>query len=617
MTRNKALALLVGLTLIGFALHLYRIDTVSFRGDEAFTVLNWTSHPLSETLQSEIPLRDPQPPLTFALFRGWALLFGTSEFSMRLLPALFSLPGIAAVYALGKRLGGRSLGLLAALLWTLHPFLIYHAQDAKAYAIWASCSAIAVWLALRALAKDRRLDWLLYIIAASIAAYLYYLELFTLLALNLYVLLCWRSRLRSWLLSQVAIALLLAPWYVQPRLLFGSGYGGTASSFDPAQVFSHLLPTLTVGQTIPQAQNVTAGLAISLLLLLGLLALWRINHRDALLIGLIAVLPLAALSLVSLKLNVFAPRYVLSAIPAYVLIVASLIVLLWRSTSGANRLLTVGIAVVIVGVQAYGLNNYYFDPALAKAPDWRSLTQYLHAHVGPDDLAVQTAADEAFTLYYADFTDFKRLPANPDQSEAEITGVLEHAAQTYHSIWLVANPPPGWPNGGIPEDWLSSHMQEIRHSSLGGLPVQQFMSWTPNIEESTLAVFEDTAQLVAVELDDLPDPDGNLTVLVYWRPIQPTERSFKVFVHLLGMDTNPATGSPLWSQDDHYPQQGRIDTTSWSAADVYRDVFHIPVAGLPPGPYTLEIGFYEPESSQRVPLTTGGDSYTLGALDLP
>ena len=97
----KQYLLLLVLILLGLALRLYRIDAVSFRGDEAFTVLNWVSKPIAETLQSEIPLRDPQPPLAFALFRGWALLFGTSEFSKRVLPALFSLIGIPALYALG------------------------------------------------------------------------------------------------------------------------------------------------------------------------------------------------------------------------------------------------------------------------------------------------------------------------------------------------------------------------------------------------------------------------------------------------------------------------------------------------------------------------------------
>src|SRR5690606_3592397 len=133
MTHRQALLFLCGLILFGFALRIYRIDAVSFRGDEAFTVLHWVSRPLLETLRSEIPLADPQPPLAFALFRGWSLLFGTGEFVMRMLPALLNTLGIAVMYVMGLRLGGRVMGVLAALLWAMHPFLVWHAQDTKAY----------------------------------------------------------------------------------------------------------------------------------------------------------------------------------------------------------------------------------------------------------------------------------------------------------------------------------------------------------------------------------------------------------------------------------------------------------------------------------------------------
>ncbi len=36
----------------------------------------------------------------------------------------------------------------------------------------------------------------------------------------------------------------------------------------------------------------------------------------------------------------------------------------------------------------------------------------------------------------------------------------------------------------------------------------------------------------------------------------------KVFAHLEGT-VNPRPGSPLWTQDDHFPQDGRVSTTNW------------------------------------------------------
>ncbi len=252
MNRRLVLGSVVTFTLLGFALRFFRLNLVPLRGDEAFTVLHWMREPLAQTL-ANIATVDPQAPLSYALYRGWGLIMGTGETVARVLPALLSVIGIPAIYALGHRLRGARLGLLAAGLWAIQPYEIWHAQDARDYAIWAMLSLLAVWLALRALDRGRRIDWLLYVAAAVLAAYVYYLELFVILVLNLYVLLTrWRDRrlLLRWVGSQVIVGLMLAVWYVQPRLLVGSGYGGTAGGFDPAQWITRFVPTLTFGATL-------------------------------------------------------------------------------------------------------------------------------------------------------------------------------------------------------------------------------------------------------------------------------------------------------------------------------------------------------------------------------
>ncbi len=622
MSRNQALAVLISLMLVGFALRVYQIDMVSFRGDEAFTVLNWVSRPLHETLASEIPLKDPQPPLAFALFRGWSLIFGTSEFSMRILPALLSIIGIPAMYGLGLQLKNRTTGLLAALLWALHPFLIWHAQDTKAYAIWAAVSATGLWLALRALKKQRRIDWMLYIGAATTAAYLYYLELFSVAALNLYVFLSYRKRpdlLKQWIISQIIIGLLLAPWYLQERLLFGSGYSGTTFPFEPQQIFTWLIPALNFGRnTLSEDFLQAIAPAVWMALVIGWAAWWRVNRRTALLMGLSGFLPAALLSLVSLRMNVFEPRYILSALPAHILLVATLVV----HTKNALKIqpARTWLPIVIVAgwlfISLISLRNYYFDPAFAKAPDWRGLVSYLHTHATPDDLVVQAAADEAFTLYFDNFSAFERLPANPRQPDVEIVQTLEHAHDHNRSIWLVAQTPDDWPNAHIGPDWLNTHMQAVRELNVGGLRVEQYMPWQvreAEIETSVLAIFEDVAEMVGAQT--VFETPNVLLGWVYWRPVTTTEQPLKVFVHLIG-EVNPAAGTPLWSQDDHFPQAGRIQTTSWASDTLYRDIFRLSLEDVPPGEYEVLVGLYDPETNQRVPVD-GQDSFRITAITVP
>lgn len=603
------LAVLVALILLGFALRLYNINRVSLRGDEAFTVLHWMREPLAHTL-SEIATVDPQPPLAYLLYRAWALIIGSNEYVVRFLPALLNLVGVPVLYALGKRIGGWRLGLVAAFLWAIHPAQIWHAQDARNYAIWGALSPLALWLALRAVPSRRLLDWGLYVAAAALAAYVYYLELFFVAALNIYVLLTYRRNrdvLIRWIVSQVALALLLAPWYLQERLLFSSGYGGTASQFQPLQLLTWFVPSLAVGDTSMLAAQFWP--LVCILLVVGFLLLRRESNKAWLLL-LLGTLPLGLLSIVSTRLNVFVPRYVLSVSVAYVLILSSLVVFVWNRLPRLLSALVVilGLVVFLDGLQGYFLSDY------AKSPDWRELAGYLETRVSEDAVVVQRSADMAFNFYYREYVrddEPFQLPANPRQPAEEIEQVL--AAQETDSYWLVAQPP-DWENASVPDAWLNDYTQKVRDVWVNELHVEQFMPWeVREITPDVLATFGDTVALVGsetfVELND------TLNVWLYWHPFATTDEPLKVFVHLVGA-VNPATGTPLWAQDDDFPQASRISTTDWQVGELYRDIYTLSLAGLPDGEYQVVVGWYNPATGER--LSVGDqDSFLLTTINLP
>lgn len=627
MKRRTALAVVIFLTIAGFALRLYKIDAVSFRGDEAFTAMNWVEKPLAETLYSEIVLKDPQPPLAFALFRGWRLVFGLSEFSLRILPALMNVIGIPALYALGHRIGGRRLGILAALLWAIHPLEIWHAQDARMYAGWAVVSAVGIWLALCALDKQRLVDWALYVIVATLAAYLYYLELFTLVVLNLFVLIIsWRNwrLIRRWLVAQILIGVILAPWFLQGRLLTGSGYGGTTFNFDPPRLLTWFLPSLTFGETLPENLTAQLWLLILIALIFGFVFLWRENRRAAVLMSLLGTIPPLLLGIVSTRLNVFTPRYVMLVVPAYIVLFTALVEGLFRRSAAhyarpqeyLYKAVSTAILAGWLAVSIYSLYNYFAASDYTKAPDWREFTEYLHTNVSPDDVVIQAAADEAFTYYYADFTPMERLPANPNQQPAEIENILERVHKQYRSLWLVVDPPPGWANAQVGQNWLDANMQMVRSLKIGTLPARQYMDWqvkSDEIEASPLGHFEGIVELVGAQILMPHEAGGDLVVWLYWRPLQTTENPLKIFVHLVG-EVNPASGTPLWTQDDQFPQDERISSESWS--ETFRDVYTLPLNGIPSGEYRLLAGLYDPQTGKRILLENGADHLVVGTVNI-
>ncbi len=613
-TNKRVLGSVVALTLLGFALRFFHLNIVSLRGDEAFTVLHWMREPLAQTL-ANIATVDPQAPLSYVLFRGWALVMGTSEYVARILPALLSVVAVPILYALGHRLGGRRLGLMAAFFWAINPNQIWHAQDARNYAIWAVLSVCAVWLALRALDRQRRVDWILYIVVGTLAAYVYYLELFIILVLSLYVFpIYWRNRrlILRWIGAEIAIGFLLAPWYLQSRLLLGSGYGGTGSHFEAQQWITRFLPTLTFGtpkQTFGTVFPTNIGLVLVLVLLaglvIGLVLLWKQQHQhQALLLMLWGMVPLVLLGIVSTRLNVFEPRYVLAAAPAYTLILCAL-VLYFRS----RLVVTVGFVVVLL-MGLFVLLNYYSLSDYAKSPNWRGLALYLHQHTQPDDWVIQAAADESFTFYCQDYQAAAncddKLPANPNQSPQEIDRLLTMRNQEHMAIWYVANLR-DWANGTSAEDWLKANMQLVRSTSVDTLPVQEFKRWQVSSSEIAVrpfATFGDSIELVGSYVAS--EPTDTLTLWLYWRALQTTATSQKVFVHL-------GNANQIFAQADHYPQEGRVSTDSWQIGSIYRDVYSLSLDGIPSGEYALSLGFYDPETNRRLPIGDG-DSYTLQTL---
>jgi hypothetical protein len=179
--------------------------------------------------------------------------------------------------------------------------------------------------------------------------------------------------------------------------------------------------------------------------------------------------------------------------------------------------------------------------------------------------------------------------------------------------------PPAWNNANVPQDWLNANMQQVRATAVEKLPVQQYMDWSvksDEIESDPLAQFGEVAELVSAHVFTPSEPTGEMVLWLYWRPIQPAETALKIFVHLTGA-INPATGTPLWAQDDQFPQEGRASTQDWSPSLVYRDVYMLPLASVPPGDYMLLVGLYDPITGQRVPLNDDADTYTLGSITLP
>ena len=624
LRRYRSLIVVILAIWLGFALRLHNLDVVPLRGDEAFSAMFWAEMPIHQSL-SEIATIEPHPPLTYVVFHIWNLVIGgiDSPFALRMLGVLSNLIGIPAIYALSKHLTRKqSIALVAAFIWAVHPFEIWHSQDFRNYPLWAGLSVTTLWLGLRVIVNRRRIDWGLYIVFATITAFTFYTELLTLAAFGLYSLITQRKDkafLRRLLGSQftIVVAVIVGFILLQGSLLSGGGYGGNVEPFSAPDYLTRFLPTLAIGDTIPlELSNVWIALVIVFALLI-----YHTPRKITVLNLTLILIPIALLGITSTRISIFHPRYVLSVVPAIVLIIST------GSYGIANRLSTHFplnqqiIMLVIVSpwfiVSMMTLDNY-FNTTLPKAVAWDELGEFLNATVTEDDLVIQLSTDAAFGYYYDGAAQDRGLPASPLQPKEEIIEQLNIARTEYDSLYIVSNAIPDWQNSDVVETWATENMQLVRLSNASGLGIRQYKNWdvTDDISETTITEFENLVELVDYQLFESPLPTGEIALWLYWRPVSHTVVPYKSFIHLVG-DINPTTGSPLWAQDDQFPQDGRLDSTSWELGKVYRDVYYLPAESLQSGDYQILVGWYNPETNTRINTLENTDSFQVNTFFHP
>jgi hypothetical protein len=119
-------------------------------------------------------------------------------------------------------------------------------------------------------------------------------------------------------------------------------------------------------------------------------------------------------------------------------------------------------------------------------------------------------------------------------------------------------------------------------------------------------------ELMGYTLRPSPAQAGHsLQVDLFWRPGCVLGQDYTVFVHLLG-PYNPATGGPVWAQNDAPPLQGGHPTSRWQLDQIVPDrhVLALP-AELPAGKYPIEIGLYDASTGARVPVDVSNEDRIL------
>jgi|GEM_PF-593836 len=138
--------ILISITILAGVLRFYKLGEWSFWIDEIFTIENTKDFPNGNATRSPVSTM-----LISLLLRG----LGTSEWSTRLIPALFGMALIPVLFFPVKKLFGPVVAMLACLLMALSPWHLSFSQNARYYTTLMLFYTIAFFIFFFSLERNR------------------------------------------------------------------------------------------------------------------------------------------------------------------------------------------------------------------------------------------------------------------------------------------------------------------------------------------------------------------------------------------------------------------------------------------------------------------------------
>jgi uncharacterized membrane protein len=407
------------IVLAGFALRLVNLGAESYWFDEIWAIKQVQS-PLGGMMQS-LALEDVHPPLYPLLLWGWVRLVGEGEWATRFLSCLFSTGAIWAIYALGRSLYDRRVGLAAAALMACQGFAVFYAQESRAYSLLLFTSLFATYRLLKWRSNPPSKKALaLYLVGAVLLAYSHVYGLFLLIAHGIWVL-GWVPELRKPILVVGALVLVcFSPWLP----VFLSQIGRVEQGFwiDP--------PTLI---DLPKWLYYWAGynpVAITVFALLIYLGARHTEARATLwLMGLwVLLLVVVPLLLSLLSTPIFHHKYAIAILAPLCLLSARGFVAL---RPDRQALSAVAIVLLLVGGIVWQL---YLKP---NKEQWRELAQIGEAAHSSGQIVAADTFNRPYLPYYLRDTPVFWVKNEADLNALE--GIARHRSVEF--VYLQVHPP--------------------------------------------------------------------------------------------------------------------------------------------------------------------------------
>jgi len=639
--------LLILILLLALGLRLYRIQAQSLWNDEGTSVA-LAARDLAAITRGAA--NDIHPPLYYYVLHFWMALFGNSELAVRSLSALLGVLLVLLIFALGRRMAGSAVGLVASFLAALSPFQVYYSQETRMYILAAFLGAASMYSFVHLLsgwrceAASTRLRHYLpsavYTVTTILLLYTHYFAVSIVVAQNLVFLWCWLAMMRRqagtrcasrffplahWGLLQVVSGLLYLPW-----LLLAAGqlrvWPAISEPLGLASLILDLLRVFSLGLASDSCPDLML-VGFAALLLLGILATCRSGERDTRggaggrgggsVSGVVHLLylfvPAGVMYVLSLQRPMYDAKFLLLCSPPFYLFLAQGVLSISRGTIFRTwPWVRIGFplasVVFVAASSACSLQAYYYDPRYAR-DDYRGIAQYIEALERGNDVVLINAPGqiETFTYYYGGTLPLcplpRQRPLDRTQTEAELTEMIQGRGRVFAVLWATDESDPE----RFVEGWLDQHAYKAMDSWYGNVrlviyavPVE---SAGGDIEHALDVSLGDSVRLLGYSLPTAEVMPGDILQLtLFWQATAPIHERYKVFTHVIDAHGH------LVGQRDAEPGGGAKITTVWAEGERVIDNYGLPILpATPPGDYLIEIGMYGLDDGLRLPVSEDGN----------
>lgn len=472
ISKSRTASILSFLVFLAIAVSFVAYMHQSLRLDEAQSLFQ-TSHSFNKIIG--IVSEDVHVPLYHIILYFWRSLFGDTILAGRILSLIFFAATIPATYIVGKKIYGKRVGLFAALLVSISPFLYWYGSEIRMYSLLALIATInqyffislyrLYWQKNKIIPeydwedpKDTRsiriFLWISYLATAVAGIYTHYFFWFAILVQGIFLLTYHKSfeakSIKRFGAAGLMLVLSFLPWLytltTSQRSLKYDPNLYTPAIVDVFNVFSSFMVG-THGDTLN-------AVVLSLWPIATLVAFLMLNTKvrfspDSIYLFLIITVPVTAAYIISVTIRpLFLNRYFIFLIPSLYILLSRLIYVYSPAKTAKY------IRVFMVAVMATGL---LYQAAYAQTPlkeDYRAANSYLLEHANPEDIIVVSPPYIIYPLeyYYQGPVAITTLPQwdrlregpIPSFSASELPQQVESIAGAHKNMWLLTSDTAGY-----------------------------------------------------------------------------------------------------------------------------------------------------------------------------